>query len=313
MSLHALEMGGAPHDDHHGHGQKVSVQFEDLDQQNESYIVGMWSFLVTEIMFFGALFLAYSLYRTLYFDTYLEAHHFLDVKWGTLNTGVLLTSSLTMVLAVYNAQHGKRMPVVGLLAFTCLCAFGFMGIKYVEYTSKIHEGLYPDQNFNYAKALTIYHEEHARAGGSHEENPRANRAWEELEKLKAEGAVITPEAGIVSFPASFNATPNTGFDTRVTTSPEPGTVQVATPSPTFERFEVEAGKAKLFFSIYFCMTGLHGIHVVIGIISMGLLTLFYLTKHPCVDDYMPLEMVGLYWHFVDIVWIFLFPLMYLIS
>jgi cytochrome c oxidase subunit 3 len=218
-----------------------------------------------------------------------------------------------MVLAVYFAQHGKRWPVVGLLAFTCLCAFGFMTIKYFEYTSKIHEGIYPDQNFNYAKALTIFHEEEEKEGkGGHVENPRANRAWEALEELKKEGAVVTPEQGIVSAGTTFTPATGVALDSRVAT-PEPNTVQVALKSPAHQKFDIEAGKAKLFFSIYFCMTGLHGIHVLIGILVMGLLAMFYATKHPCVEDYMPLEMVGLYWHFVDVVWIFLFPLLYLIS
>jgi cytochrome c oxidase subunit 3 len=302
VSLHAMESHGASGHggDHHGHGQKVSVQFEDLDQQNESYIVGMWSFLVTEIMFFGVLFLIYTLYRSYNFSTYLEAHHFLSVPMGTINTFVLLTSSLSAALGVYWAQHGKRILVILALAFTCLCACGFMVVKFFEYTAKIHEGIYPDQNFNYAKALTIYHTEHAKAGGDHAENPRANIAWKLLEEARK-----GPEAEFVEKPAS-------GLDSRIAT-PEAGTIAVPVRSANWAKFDVEAGKAKMFFSIYFSMTGLHGIHVVIGIICMVTLMLLYGTKHPAVDDYMPMEMVGLYWHFVDIVWIFLFPLMYLIS
>jgi cytochrome c oxidase subunit 3 len=102
------------------------------------------------------------------------------------------------------------------------------------------------------------------------------------------------------------------MDSRIA-APEPGTVAVAVRTPDWAKFDVEAGKAKMFFSLYFSMTGLHGIHVVIGIICMVTLMLLYGTKHSAVDDYMPMEMIGLYWHFVDIVWIFLFPLMYLIS
>ena len=300
MSLHAIETHGSGGHGHHATGQKVSIQFEDLDQQNESYIVGMWSFLVTEIMFFGALFLAYTLYRVVYFNTYLEAHHFLDVKMGTINTFVLLSSSLSAALGVYAAQHGQRAKVIMALAFTCVCAFGFMVVKYFEYTNKIHEGIYPDQNFNYAKALTIYHEHHAKEGGSSEENPRANVAWKYLEEARK-----GPEAVFVDAPKE-------GYDGRIA-SPEAGTVRVAAKTPAWAKFDVEAGRAKLFFSLYFSMTGLHGIHVVIGIICMVTLMLLYGTKHPAVDDYMPMEMVGLYWHFVDLVWIFLFPLMYLIS
>jgi cytochrome c oxidase subunit 3 len=307
MSLKNMENAAVVDGGHHMIEQNLSVQFEDLDQQNESYIVGMWAFLVTEVMFFGALFLAYTLYRTMYFNTYLEAHHFLDVKLGTLNTLVLLSSSLSAALAVYYAQHGQRIKVALLLAFTCVCAFGFMGIKYVEYTSKINEGLLPDQNFNYAKALTVFHEHHKPVAGA-EENPRANVAWEQLQ--------LARKTSQVSFVAPKDnpetAEVEAGFDNRVTSAAD-ATARVVVKSPARERFDIEAGKAKIFFSIYFCMTGLHGIHVIIGIICMTTLILMYLTKHPAVDDYLPTEMVGLYWHFVDIVWIFLFPLMYLIS
>lgn len=307
MSLKSMENAAVVSAGHHMIEQKLSVQFEDLDQQNESYIVGMWSFLVTEVMFFGALFLAYTLYRVMYFNTYLEAHHFLDVKLGTLNTLVLLSSSLSAALSVYYAQHGQRIKVVLLLAFTCVCAFGFMGIKYVEYTSKINEGLLPDRNFNYAKALTVLHS-HEKAAGGVAENPRANVAWEQLE--------LARKANQVSF-VSPKDNPETaeveaGFDNRVTSASDT-TARVVVKSAARERFDIEAGKAKIFFSIYFCMTGLHGIHVIIGIICMTTLMLMYLLKHEAVDDYLPTEMVGLYWHFVDIVWIFLFPLMYLIS
>jgi len=307
MSLKNMENAAVAGSGHHMIEQRLSVQFEDLDQQNESYIVGMWSFLVTEVMFFGALFLAYTLYRVMYFNTYLEAHHFLDVKLGTLNTLVLLSSSLSAALSVYYAQHGQRIKVALLLMFTCVCAFGFMGIKFVEYTSKINEGLLPDQNFNYAKALTVFHEHHKAAAGV-EENPRANVAWEQLE--------LARKANQVSFVAPKDnpetAEVEAGFDNRVTSAAD-STARVVVKSAARERFDIEAGKAKIFFSIYFCMTGLHGIHVIIGIICMTTLILMYLTKHEAVDDYMPTEMVGLYWHFVDIVWIFLFPLMYLIS
>ena len=307
MSLKSMENAAVGGSGHHMIEQKLSVQFEDLDQQNESYIVGMWSFLVTEVMFFGALFLAYTLYRTMYFNTYLEAHHFLDVKLGTLNTLVLLSSSLSAALAVFYAQHGQRIKVALLLVFTCICAFGFMGIKFVEYTSKINEGLLPDQNFNYAKALTVFHEHHTPAIGV-EENPRANVAWEQLELARKTNQVSFVEPMDNPKTAEVEA----GFDNRVTSASDT-TTRVVVKSAARERFDIEAGKAKIFFSIYFCMTGLHGIHVIIGIICMVTLILMYLTKHEAVDDYMPTEMVGLYWHFVDIVWIFLFPLMYLIS
>src|SRR4029078_994508 len=113
MSAEALE-----HHPHHSLDphQKVAHQFEERPQQDESYMVGMWTFLVTEIMFFGALFLAYSVYRVLYFPTYLDAHRFLSIPLGAPNTGVLLTSSFFMVMAVNGPQHGKRLVVIAWMA-----------------------------------------------------------------------------------------------------------------------------------------------------------------------------------------------------
>jgi len=322
MSLHALEPStGAEHS--HGAGQRVSMQYENIHQQNESYLVGMWSFLVTEIMFFGGLFLAYALYRVMYFDTYLEAHQFLlqynflglmkgGFPWlGTINTAVLLTSSLFMVLAVYNAQIGQRIKTILWIGTVVGCAMIFMVVKYFEYTNKLHEGLYPDRNFNYARALYILKTEHAgHDSGGHAENPRANRAWTAMQEAKKAGAKLSEEG--LEIPATQTAKLSEGMDQRLTSIPN-GTIAFSVPNAAFTRYNAEAQHARLFMSIYFCMTGLHGIHVSIGIVMMVLLMFFYWIKHPCVDDYMPLEMIGLYWHFVDIVWIFLFPLMYLIS
>jgi cytochrome c oxidase subunit III len=317
MSLRAME----PDADNHaqvGAGQRVSVQYEDIHQQNETYIVGMWSFLVTEIMFFGGLFMAYTLYRIMYFDVYLESHQFLmqhgwfgmqvPFPWlGTVNTMVLLTSSLFMVLAVYNGQHGNRGKTIAWLGTVVACAAIFMCVKYVEYTNKLHEGLYPDRNFNFARALYILHEEDKAEEHGGE---RANRAWTALKKARTSGAKVSEEG--IELPASFSEKPSASFDERLAPTAA-GTVAAAVPTIEYLDYQAQANHARLFFSIYFSMTGLHGIHVSIGIFMMVLLMFFYWKKHPCVDDYMPLEMIGLYWHFVDIVWIFLFPLMYLIS
>lgn len=310
MSLANLEKSGAvaPHREQWGE-QRLSHQFEDIDQQNECYIVGMWTFLVTEVMFFGALFLAYSLYRVLYFNTYMEAHQFLDIRWGTLNTFVLLFSSLAMALGVDAHQHGDRKKFIALLSVVVACAFGFMAIKTVEYTNKVYEGLYPGgNNWDYAHAL---HEHHKHAGepqflgflNEHELPEKYKKAGTALEEMGK------------SQPVSFVGAPREGFDARVATAtPSEGNgPALAVPSEAENTFERESNKARLFFSIYFCMTGLHGIHVIVGIALIGTLIILALMKHRAVDDYMPTEMIGLYWHFVDIVWIFLFPLMYLIS
>jgi cytochrome c oxidase subunit 3 len=214
--------------------QHVAHQFEDIEQQNESYIVGMWTFLVTEIMFFGALFTCYVLFRYTYPNVFaVVSREHLDWKLGGLNTLILLSSSLSMALAVRHCQLGQRAGALRCLGFTLLCAFGFLAVKTIEYSAKYHDHLIPGPFFH----------------------------W-------------TDVAG----------------------------------APT-----IQPGKAELFIGLYFAMTGLHGIHVIIGILCIGTLMGLIAVKSKVVQDYMPVELVGLYWHFVDIVWIFLYPLLYLID
>ena len=208
-----------------GHGE-VSHQFEDIEQQNESYIVGMWTFLATEVMFFGGLFLAYTVYRWKYPGVFYEGHRLLDLRLGLVNTTILLTSSLFMALAVHYAQLRHRRMQLLMLGLVLLCAFAFLGIKAVEYAAKFEHHLVPGAGFQ--------------------------------------------QAG-----------PN-------------------------------AEQLQLFFGLYFAMTGLHGVHVVVGILVLGTILLLTAVRHPSVRDHIPIELAGLYWHFVDIVWIFLFPLFYLI-
>jgi cytochrome c oxidase subunit 3 len=245
MSVEAIPHGGHAAEHGHAHDPNQAHQFEDMAQQNESYIVGMWTFLVTEIMFFGALFLSYVLYRTLHPEVFIDAHHHLDKVLGTINTIVLLSSSLFMALGVRSAQLQNKSAQMFWLILTILCAFGFLGIKSVEYKHKYDESLVPGASFHY-------------------------------HSVGAEGGPSTE--------AAF----------------------------TTEKSNIPQGQAQIFFILYFCMTGLHGIHVIIGIIVMTTLLLMIKFNHPYARYYMWVEMAGLYWHFVDIVWIFLFPLFYLI-
>lgn len=207
--------------------QKLSIQFEDLQQQNESYIVGMWTFLVTEIMFFGAVFATYLVYRVANQEAFWEAHRHLSIPLGFFNTCVLLTSSLTMALAVHYCQLGRRKQQLLFLLITMALAMTFLVVKGFEYHHKFVEGLVPGPNFRFEPA---------------------------------------------------------------------------------EYWRV----AQLFFSLYFAVTGLHALHVAIGVLVMSVLAVLIAIRHPSVQDFIPVELVGLYWHFVDIVWIFLFPLLYLI-
>jgi cytochrome c oxidase subunit 3 len=221
-SDHALEHG---HD--HGHHPHLAHQFEDMNQQNEAYTVGMWVFLVTELMFFGGLFAAYIIYRKTFHDGFVAGAHHLDWKLGGLNTVVLLASSFSMALAVRAAMLKAYKAQLYALTFTFLCACGFMVIKGFEYTKKYNDHLIPGPNFDHAA------------------------------------------------------------------NPIPGT--------------------EIFYSLYFAMTGLHGFHVLIGMIVIFTFIVRTWINRKKDMDYMPLEMAGLYWHFVDLVWIFLYPLLYLIG
>ena len=235
-------------------GPEVYWQYEDIDQQQETYVVGMWSFLVTEVMFFGALFLIYSLYRWKYHSDFFLAHEQLNWKMGGVNTMVLLFSSFTVALAVHFAQKGRVALQQLCLFITVLCAFGFLVIKTFEYGAKIDHKLFPNHSFTW---------------GHHEDEAHAEKSfWDEA----------LPQA------------------LHVEKKPQEGNPY----------------RAKLFYSIYFTMTGLHGAHVVIGIIAITSLMVLIKIRSPLITDYIPTELVGLYWHFVDLVWIFLYPLYYLI-
>src|SRR5204862_2086304 len=132
-----------------GHPPERAHQFEDMAQQNECYIVGMWAFLVTEIMFFGALFIAYTTYRVLNPPVFIDASHSLNRWMGGINTVVLLTSSLFMALGVRAAQLKNRGGQQFWIFLTILCAFAFLVIKGFEYHDKYVEHHVPGRSFHY--------------------------------------------------------------------------------------------------------------------------------------------------------------------
>jgi len=204
----------------------VAHHFANAGHEFESAKLGMWVFLVTEVLFFGALFVAYAFLRWAYPEMFVEAHHLLDWRMGGLNTLILITSSFTMVMAVRSAQVNQRKQTSAYLLATLVCAFGFLIVKYLEYSAKFHHGYLPAKFFTGQAVSEHIH---------------------------------------------------------------------------------------LFFGIYFMMTGLHGVHVLVGI---GLIVWLLIRNQKgdfYSDFFTPLEMVGLYWHFVDLVWIFLFPLFYLVG
>jgi cytochrome c oxidase subunit III len=209
------------------HPSPVAHQFDDAAQQREASTLGMWAFLVTEIMFFGGLFTGYTFYRSSYFEAFAEGSRHLDLLLGTVNTVVLISSSLTMALAVQAAQRSRRESQVRYLLLTTGLGLVFLGIKAVEYAHKFEQHLVPGSSFTWPTPLV--------------------------------------------------------------------------------------NNVQLFFSFYFAMTGMHALHMIVGIGILTWLTIQARRGRFSADYYNPVEVCGLYWHFVDIVWIFLFPLLYLID
>ena len=233
-------------------------QFETLEQQKDSANLGMWIFLVTEVMFFGGIMLVYTLNRHVYFPAFAMGSNTLSLKLGGINTIVLLASSFTMAMAVWSAQVGKKQLISLFLVLTILLGFVFFGIKYVEYAQKFHHHLVPGRSFD----IFYCSNNPTNCADISAEEMETERG--ELEKTKS----LDPD---------LNA------------------------------------HAQLYYSAYFGMTGLHALHMVIGV---GLL--LWLLKNSFAGIYTPrwntpVDTVGLYWHFVDIVWIYLFPLLYLID
>ncbi len=211
----------------HSHSAALAHHFDTLEQQKEASTLGMWLFLVQEIMFFGGLFMTYLLYRWKDPNAFAAGSHELDITLGLINTIVLIASSLTMALAVRSAQTSQQRPLIRYLVATGTLGAAFLVIKYFEYSAKWHHHLVPGANFHF-----------------------------------------------------------------------PGEV---------------GGRAEMFFSLYFAMTGMHALHMVIGIGILVWILAGARAGRFSAEYYNPVENFGLYWHFVDIVWIFLFPMLYLIG
>ena len=212
---------------HAAHHPALQHQFDTMEQQQESATLGMWLFLVTEVMFFGGLFMAYLLYRVWYPQAWAIGSLELDIVLGGVNTVVLIGSSLTMALAVRAAQTGFPKATVNWLIITMALGLTFLVIKGFEYAHKFHEHHVPGPDFQF-------------------EGPYARQV-------------------------------------------------------------------EIFLSLYFAMTGLHALHMVIGFGLLSVIAWMAYKRRFSPEYYAPVEMAGLYWHFVDIVWIFLFPLLYLVD
>ena len=223
----------AAHADAHGHGHVHAHHpahqhhFETMEQQAEAATLGMWLFLVTEVMFFGGLLMAYLLYRVWYPQAWSEGSLELDIVLGGINTVVLIGSSLTMALAVRAAQTGQHRATIIFLLLTMALGLTFLVIKFFEYKHKFETGHVPGPNFHFEGPL--------------------------------------------------------------------------------------APQVEIFLSLYFALTGLHALHMVIGFGIMTAILVMAIRRRFSPEWYTPVELAGLYWHFVDIVWIFLFPLLYLVD
>ena len=200
-------------------------QFDDLPQQRDAATLGMWTFLATEILFFGGMFLSYVIYRHSYPEAFAAASRHTIVLFGTINTAILLTSSLTMAFAVHASQEGNTKWIVRFLAITIFLGLGFLAIKGLEYHEDLNEHLWPGRHF--------------RTG-------------------------LPPQA-------------------------------------------------QIFWFLYWVMTGLHALHVTIGLGLLAVIARMAAKGRFSARYHNPVEITGLYWHFVDIVWIYLYPLLYLIN
>ena len=213
------------------HNPNLRHHFDTMAQQFDSATLGMWVFLLTEIMFFGGMFGAYTVYRGMYPEAFASTSKHMDAFWGGLNTAVLIVSSLTMVLAVRAARLGQQKALQIFLVLTMIFGLAFLGVKAIEYHAHWVERMVPYWN------------------------------WD----------------------------------------------------PNYDGQPQYARQAQILFCFYFFMTGFHALHMVVGVSLMLVILMMARRGSFNAEYFTPVEISGLYWHFVDIVWIFLFPLLYLIG
>ena len=280
----------------HAHLPHLAEHFETPQQQFDSGTLGMWLFLMTEILLFSGLFCAYAVYRANHPEIFAYAHLYLSKTLGALNTVVLIFSSFTMASAVRAAQLGHRRWLVVLLTITLACGFVFLSVKFVEYKQKWEEALLPGES---------YRPESAPPGAIIP--PAARKTVEASPVQTAAADSLAPKGELVIEKSTIApaAVGNRGIS--------PQWLAKGTDRPQGVWFGREPNNVQLFFGFYFAMTGLHGVHVLAG---MGVIAwiLARAARNEFGPDYFaPVDFTGLYWHLVDLVWIFLFPLLYLIA
>jgi cytochrome c oxidase subunit 3 len=230
-----MSVSSAAHEEHNPY---LSGHFQTEEQETEACTMGMWLFLVQEVMFFGGMFAAYGVYRYLYHDAWLEGSRSLNWVLGGFNTVFLLLSSFTAAMAVYHAQTGNNRKVGWFMVYTLILGAIFLFIKWTfEWPPKFEFGVVP-------------------------------------------GTLWGPDAHHYPGLAAFH----------------------------------NQGALQIFFFLYFVMTGMHALHMLIGFgVIIWLIWLAWGKEHFDSRRYLKVEFFGLYWHFVDIVWVFLFPMFYLVT
>ena len=294
--------------EHEYHQPGLQHHFEDMGQQQESDSIGMWMFLVQEIMFFGGMFTVYLVFRSRYPMAFAAGSNHLNALFGGLNTLVLIVSSLTMALAVRAAQMGQRNLQVGLLILTMIFGATFLGVKAVEYKEKYDDGLVPVAGLNLKTDKELADsDEHSGTVSVPvgRQDPNESLPTAQGEKKEEEKYVNTKGDFIWKDTKLAQQAQQGGF---LTDAEKIG--YFANGEISQAKFQ---DKVRIFFWIYFVMTGLHALHMIIGLGIMTWLTWKAFRGTFTADYYAPVEITGLYWHFVDIVWIFLFPLLYLLG
>lgn len=324
--------------------------YDTVEQQFSSGKLGMWLFLATEILLFSGLFCAYAIFRRFHPEVFEYAHTFLDTKLGAINTLVLIFSSLTMALGVRASQKGQTKLLIALLSVTFLCGVTFMGIKYTEYAHKWHDGLLWGTRYvphgHEAGHGGAGHGEAAQAEAADGEAADGEAAGTESahaeEAGTTESAAMTATAepaahgeeaqadetnggetgmaGLAAGEDPVELDPATGRPHLAVEGYEPSVVARASTGPVGLAPEVAAPaespvpkNVHWFFGIYFLLTGLHGLHVLIGMTVIAWLIVRAAKGHFGPEYFTPVDLGGLYWHLVDLIWIYLFPLLYLIK
>ncbi|MGA2443785.1 MAG: cytochrome c oxidase subunit 3 family protein [Tepidisphaeraceae bacterium] len=306
ISGHSYAHGPGRHDPHLAH------HFDTPEQQFTSAKLGMWIFLGTEILMFGGLFCAYSIYRhnhPLVFKFAAEAY--LSTKWGAINTVILITSSLTMAWGVRAAQLNQKKLLIICLVLTLMGAAGFLVVKTIEYSAKLDEHVW----------VGLWNKYNGDNDASYATPPPEQPTTRPMVQIPAPAyspVAMADDANIGQDVSQIKPRFNDSFSQSIRKQP-PRTESDQKPSgeeQVGERYKQLSASdqwhVNTFFSCYFLMTGLHGIHVIVGMGLISWILMRTLRNDFSSEYFTPVDLVGLYWHLVDLIWIFLFPLLYLI-